>query len=61
MSDPLSLFFSAFKLALIPSMSGLKSFTRDQIPPTTIAPTPRYLILLSHISHAADSGSPSKP
>ena len=36
-----SWFFTAFMLALIPSINGLNNLIRDQTPPTTIAPTPR--------------------
>ena len=45
----------------MPSFSGFKSFSNDHTPPTTIAPTPRYLILVVQISKAAVNGSPSKP
>jgi len=45
----------------MPSIKGLKSLIRDQTPPTTIAPTPRYLIFDVQISKAAVNGSPSKP
>ena len=53
--------FNASRLAFIPSIKGLNNFTSDHTPPTTIAPTPKYLILVVQMLNAASNGSPSNP
>ena len=44
-----------------PSKRGFVSLMRDQIPPTTMAPTPKYRIFVFHIVHAVSCTFPSHP
>ncbi len=53
--------FIESRLAFIPETNGFANLISDQIPPTTIAPIPKYLICVLQMLSAASKNPPSKP